>query len=50
MGAMFTLFLIIMTLLLFGMIGDKDATNRKNFTYAFCVVTIVVGVMVVKGM
>lgn len=42
---LFSLFAII---LLFGMIGDKDADNRKNYTIAFCCVVLAIIVFIVK--
>lgn len=50
MGAMFAILTIFMTILLLGMVGDKDAQNRKNFTYAFCVVVVAIVVMILKCM
>jgi hypothetical protein len=40
---MLILFVLFAIILFFGMIGDKDKTNRCNFTYAFivCVVAII---------
>lgn len=50
MRAIFAILCIFMTLLLFGMIGDKDAQNRKNFTYGFCATVIAIAVMIHKFM
>lgn len=50
MGALFAILSIFMTILLLGMVGDKDAQNRKNFTYGFCAVVFAIVIMVIKCM
>lgn len=46
MGAMLTIFTIIMIILLLGMVGDGDVNNRKNYTLAFC--TVVIAIMILS--
>lgn len=44
------IFLCVMAvILLMGMIGDKDATNRRNYTYAFCTCLAAIIFVVMKG-
>ncbi len=45
LSILFSLFAII---LLFGMIGDKDVNNRKNYTMAFCFVLLAIVVIILK--
>lgn len=40
---------IVAVILLMGMIGDKDAANRRNYTYAFCTCLIALIIVVMKG-
>ena len=48
MAAVMILFSLFATILLFGMIGDKEANNRRNYTYAFCSVVIVSAIIIFK--
>lgn len=41
-------FSIIAVILLIGMIGDKDADSRKNFTVAFCMSLIAIIAIALK--
>lgn len=50
MGALIAVFCVIAVILLFGMIGDKDAENRKNFTLAFCTLVAAITLVVLKFM
>lgn len=48
MVAILILFSLMAVILLFGMIGDKDANNRKNFTYGFVALVIVIAITILK--
>lgn len=39
---------VLAMILMMGMIGDKDASNRKNFTIAFCIVILMIIVLTIK--
>lgn len=43
--AMFCIFAI---LLLLGMVGDRNAENRKNYASGFCVLVIAITVLALK--
>ena len=45
MVAVLILFLLFAGILLFGMIGDKDAQNRKNYTRGFCIIVAAVTII-----
>lgn len=40
---------VVAAILLMGMIGDKDAANRRNYTYAFCTCLAAIILVVMKG-
>lgn len=42
MVAVLILFSLMAVILFFGMVGDKDANNRKNFTYGFVALVIAI--------
>ncbi|MEE1303064.1 MAG: hypothetical protein UHD64_09815 [Bacteroidales bacterium] len=42
------LFGILAIIFALGMIADKDANNRKNFTIAFCLLVIAITVFIIK--
>lgn len=48
MTAVLILFSLFAAILLFGMVGDADANNRKNFTYGFCTVIIAIVLIFLK--
>lgn len=48
MSALVAMFVVIAILLLLGMIGDKDANNRRNYTYSFCTVVLAITLLICK--
>jgi len=41
------IFCVLAILFFLGMIGDKVPENRKNFTYAFCILAFAITVLIV---
>lgn len=39
---------VVSTFLLFGMVGDREEKNRRNYTYAFCTCIIAMAVLAMK--
>lgn len=50
MAVILVLFLVASAILFFGMIGDKDANNRKNYMCAFCTLVLAIVFIVYKFM
>lgn len=50
MIAILIVFCLAAILLLFGMIGDKDANNRRNYTYGFCTLVAAIVLILIKFM
>lgn len=50
MAIILILFVLAFIICLFGMIGDKDANNRKNYTYAFCTLVLAIVFILYKFM
>ena len=48
MGALIAIFSVIAIILLLGMIGDRDANNRKNYTYGFCTIVLAITLLICK--
>lgn len=42
------LFMVVAIILLLGMIGDQREDNRRNYTYAFCVVVAAIVLIIFK--
>ena len=50
MGALVAIFCIFAIILLLGMIGDKNAENRRNYTYGFCSLVAAITILAIKFM
>lgn len=48
MGVLIAVFVIIAIVLLLGMIGDKDANNRRNYSYSFCAIVLSITLLMCK--